>query len=344
MARTCVFCGTASVTVEHVWPQWMRSLPPVAEIVNARLIPQEILRTRVLPANVLGFPVTLHERVGSTNPKASDLKIKRVCATCNNGWMSALEVRVQPIIRKLIPDGPVRLSAREQQTLATWAVKTTMLYTLWYPHQPLFDADHFRALMRRDEWPERSIVYVGRALAPQAQMALAWHPIAALPLPPVPTEADKREVWLAMQTARPTRARVYLAVAGVVFLVHYDLLADGESIDLPEGLAESWCRIGHRRWRSATVPRAMSERTLGDSIDALQAPFADMDGNYTVRHPADRSSRGAMRRLLREYRGGGWDERPPAFYPVALTHFSCGGPLGHAEIEQFSPVRAIPRN
>ncbi len=49
----------------------------------------------------------------------------KVCATCNNGWMSKLESRAKPLLSKLIfADGAIALSEIDADMLAAWSAKT----------------------------------------------------------------------------------------------------------------------------------------------------------------------------------------------------------------------------
>lgn len=51
--------------------------------------------------------------------------LKRVCSTCNNGWMSQMEVHFAEVFSKLetgLP--PSRLSRKERHTISMWTIKT----------------------------------------------------------------------------------------------------------------------------------------------------------------------------------------------------------------------------
>ena len=54
-----------------------------------------------------------------------------ICVTCNNRWLAVLENDVQPVLAPLIRGEERTLAPREQQLLATWAVKTTLMLDLW---------------------------------------------------------------------------------------------------------------------------------------------------------------------------------------------------------------------
>jgi hypothetical protein len=108
----CVFCGsTRDPSTEHVVPKWLRKAllirTPVKEYSGA---------TYVGAAETLA--ITFHE----------------VCVKCNTGWMEALETAARPILEPLLL-GAARGTSRQldpdqQATLATWAVKTSLLLAL----------------------------------------------------------------------------------------------------------------------------------------------------------------------------------------------------------------------
>ncbi len=70
------------------------------------------------------------ERGGSKLPSWSvyqpSLKIRCVCAQCNNGWMSRLEGQVRPFLQPLLVGDRGALGIAGQTAIATWAVKTAM--------------------------------------------------------------------------------------------------------------------------------------------------------------------------------------------------------------------------
>ena len=105
--RSCIFCDNRPSTKEDAWPLWLIRL----------------LRTG--PGRIDG------ERGGRRfvwRVVEPGLKVKFVCARCNNGWMSDLENRVKPIIETLVGEERVTLSSVDQATLATWAVKNAMVF------------------------------------------------------------------------------------------------------------------------------------------------------------------------------------------------------------------------
>jgi hypothetical protein len=58
------------------------------------------------------------------NAKLANHTVKRVCGSCNHGWMADLETAARPTLEVLLEDRPVTLGHAAQRILARWAVKT----------------------------------------------------------------------------------------------------------------------------------------------------------------------------------------------------------------------------
>ncbi len=56
------------------------------------------------------------------------MTVKSVCKKCNNGWMSALEEEVKPILTPMFDDNAVSLNPEQQHTLAIWITKMAFLF------------------------------------------------------------------------------------------------------------------------------------------------------------------------------------------------------------------------
>jgi hypothetical protein len=85
-------------------------------------------------------------QLGSERPArpASALVAGEVCAGCNGGWMSALEVQAFPILTDLNPSGPI--NSETQETLARWFAKTAVAINVSQPFRLLVDAPTRHAL------------------------------------------------------------------------------------------------------------------------------------------------------------------------------------------------------
>lgn len=97
---------------EHFWPDWMRSL-----------LSREVANSHISEVRTSQFkePPVLTKRQERQGPVSSK-RIRVVCKTCNNGWMSQLESEAKPILLSLINSGRKVLSQRETSILARWAV------------------------------------------------------------------------------------------------------------------------------------------------------------------------------------------------------------------------------
>jgi len=107
--RTCIFCGGPANSKEDAWPLWLMRQLRVTE--KGRV---EAQRGRQAPYN--------------WSPASAKLQVKFVCTSCNNGWMSRLEVRVKPIVEDLLGDRSVTLNRDGQTSVVVWAVKNAMVF------------------------------------------------------------------------------------------------------------------------------------------------------------------------------------------------------------------------
>ena len=122
----CWFCGSTSGTrsKEHIFPQWL-------------LRHYGAMDERVQPVRI---SMALGGALASERP-ARPLRSHvngEVCAKCNNGWMSALEVSATPILTQLPRSGPI--SEEEALILARWFAKTAVNLNVSQPFRLLVDA------------------------------------------------------------------------------------------------------------------------------------------------------------------------------------------------------------
>jgi hypothetical protein len=111
----CAFCGGRPTTNEHVFPRWLE-----------RFLPGDRRQTLELTRYGAGG----YNR--ALNTIGLDIRVNRVCGTCNNGWMSRLEEDSIDVLTPLITglDDVELLSLREQRQIALWATKTAMMSDL----------------------------------------------------------------------------------------------------------------------------------------------------------------------------------------------------------------------
>jgi hypothetical protein len=112
---TCIFCANPADSKEDLFPRWVL----------------ERVRTREL----------LYRKVGEGEPEiteSQEVRIPCVCATCNNGWMSRLEMKCKPLIGLLLEDVELPLDLDQQKFLAEWALKMAMVNDAYEMHDRFF--------------------------------------------------------------------------------------------------------------------------------------------------------------------------------------------------------------
>jgi hypothetical protein len=101
----CIFCGLGDrpMTREHVFAQWL-----IRKVHGARLIPSDV---------AIDASAGADERIARLTV--------RVCAVCNAGWMSSLEVSFRQLVFGRARAGA--LHAPDRTTLSRWFTKTAIL-------------------------------------------------------------------------------------------------------------------------------------------------------------------------------------------------------------------------
>lgn len=154
---SCIFCGmaNASLTVEHVIPQWARRCfdmhGPLTVYAGGRA---SVDRTTV--GKLQHLNVTLD---------------RAICRSCNTDYLGRLEGVVSPILKPMAYSAKPRvLSLSDQRLLAHWSVKTVLLLELavrqHYPtSRPIqgyvATPQELAWLWAHREPPPRSLVWIG---------------------------------------------------------------------------------------------------------------------------------------------------------------------------------------
>ncbi len=133
----CIFCShelTGTRTKEHVIPVWLQQH---LGITDAMLSP-----TR--------YSGKTGEVLSTRSHGINGLVAGRVCSTCNNGWMSQLEIVSMPILISLMATRrPVSdLTGAEKTTLARWAAKTAYVLNFSSNSVKNVPLEHMRYLYR----------------------------------------------------------------------------------------------------------------------------------------------------------------------------------------------------
>jgi hypothetical protein len=89
-----------------------------------------------------------------------DHKVRKVCGTCNRGWMGQLEDRVAPILRPTVLGNLTRLGLEDQRLVALWAAKTAMVLDVAAPDSGIIPEEHFDFLYRERHPPPHTLVWL----------------------------------------------------------------------------------------------------------------------------------------------------------------------------------------
>jgi len=122
MARECIFCGERAGSGEHVFPDWLNAVFGQLDWdqPDPGLPPSW---SRGVQDFRSGFA---HHHEWSASQIAT-LRNKKICHSCNTGWMSNLEGASAPLLTPMILGRPRTLTQKEQLIAATWATKTVMV-------------------------------------------------------------------------------------------------------------------------------------------------------------------------------------------------------------------------
>jgi hypothetical protein len=93
-------------------------------------------------------------------------RIREVCETCNNGWMSAMESWAEPMLMRLWASTPTfgrtAISVDDAAFLATWAAKTAWMHERVSVWKPTATSEMRSYLMDKQLPPEFTSVWIGR--------------------------------------------------------------------------------------------------------------------------------------------------------------------------------------
>jgi hypothetical protein len=137
---TCIFCTNPPDSKEDLFPRWVL----------------ERVKTREL----------LSRKVGHGEPEfteSQEVRIPCVCATCNNGWMSRLEMKCKPLIGLLLDDVALPLELDQQKFIAERALKMAMVNDAYETHDRFFtDAERHAFKNKNREIPQGTGIWAAR--------------------------------------------------------------------------------------------------------------------------------------------------------------------------------------
>lgn len=108
--RSCLFCSAHRLTKEHIWPDWIVRLFPIADYTVSTSNGMKGLKT-------------------NRRQNSIELQYRSVCKACNTGWMSRIEDTSKPILLPFILGNQPRLIPSSSQfTIARWLTLRSMIF------------------------------------------------------------------------------------------------------------------------------------------------------------------------------------------------------------------------
>jgi hypothetical protein len=137
--RSCIFCGKPADSKEDLFPRWFL---------------QRVVTHQPLYRQISDAPPEITED--------QEVRIPCVCKKCNNTWMSGMETTVKKFLGPMIEDFSLPLDRQNQQNLAEWAVKGTMISDAVDPHPRFFTDAECYAFKQKRTIPDRTLVFAAR--------------------------------------------------------------------------------------------------------------------------------------------------------------------------------------
>jgi len=178
--RWCIFCGGHSLTKEHIWPQWCEPLFPRPGREGARLT----INMKSIGTGPLLTSPSYRKRPGSVR----GMRLRVVCAPCNNTWMSRLEADAQPILTPLIQGRLSTLDANQQRTVAEWMALKLMVADHGHPDDYVVSETDRYDFRKSRRIPDGFEVRLGRC--GQGRWTSCFFRVTALRERPKPVQKD----------------------------------------------------------------------------------------------------------------------------------------------------------
>jgi hypothetical protein len=143
--RSCIFCSaTTGLGREHLLPDWLQGVFPDVDFVTHDRVIGRSARDR---------------REWDARPFRD--KVRFVCQGCNAVWMSQLEDAVKPIMIPMLKHGPCVMDCRAQELLATWALKTCLVFHASQTSAPpIAPRIHYAHLAREHKPPSQVSIWL----------------------------------------------------------------------------------------------------------------------------------------------------------------------------------------
>lgn len=112
----CIYCQGTGMTKEHYWNRWSKKYS----------IPKNTKEDAYHMHYVHGIDGS--KRRKKWDGHSIDHSMRKVCKTCNGGWLKLVGERAEPVVKNLIKNRPDHLTDEEKLALATWVTTFAMTF------------------------------------------------------------------------------------------------------------------------------------------------------------------------------------------------------------------------
>lgn len=114
---------------------------------------------------------------------------RKVCGTCNSGWLSELEERVRPLMACFAANMPIKIDAEQQADLALWSVVAVLIaMSKGRDAEDFADPEIAHEILRDKRPPDEMNIWLGA----NSHGEMAWFRAHSLNLGAVP---DQTGAW-----------------------------------------------------------------------------------------------------------------------------------------------------
>lgn len=135
---------------EHIWPDWLNN---VSTEIGGRPTHSKMF------VNPTGRTVVLEDDDTSDVTKK---KNRKVCATCNNGWMSAIEDSIKPVLSPLVQGEKCEIEVDLAMKLSCWLAMRAVCFDSRFPKSSIVDGADRRFIFQNKVCPPNWQVFIGQ--------------------------------------------------------------------------------------------------------------------------------------------------------------------------------------
>ncbi|HET7084520.1 MAG TPA: hypothetical protein VFI23_07110 [Rhizomicrobium sp.] len=146
--KICLFCPRPATSGEHIFSNGLKDLFP-------KRGKRSRFSTLSADYRANGSITVIKNRLRRSHKGVPNgIKHYVVCGPCNFGWMSRLEKKTQPLLRKLIQGKSVTLGRREIRRLTRWCALKVLVTETGYENQPSIPACDHATIKRNGTLPD----------------------------------------------------------------------------------------------------------------------------------------------------------------------------------------------